>query len=488
MNWKPLLSGLGIGVSSLLVASCVRPPPLVSRTECWIPPPAAVTPPATATRSDTSPDKPLTLLELADMALRNSPATGQAWHEARAAAEQVRYAEGYFMPSLTAEANLARSTTSAHPANYDQNFMAYGPALELSYLICNFGGGRDAAVEQALQTVYAANFAFNQSIHDTLQGVQKAYYSLVSAQAAVEAALTNALDAKAILDAATDRRDAGLGVDLDVLQAKTAHAQARYTLAAAEGAMKSAQGLLAQAANLPADTPLAIAPPAASLPASLTDRDIHRILDQALSRRADLAALRASVAAGESSVRVARAARWPSLYATATASRDYYERYGLSNPDMASDDLAYTGGLSLKWNVFDGFQTLTSIRTAEAKAKALREQLRQAELAAGAEVWSYFQAYETALTKHGCSMQALESAALARDTAMESYRAGLKTILDILNAENQLVQARIQVITARQDVFVALVDLAHATGLIERATGSSANLFPSDNKTPIKEK
>lgn len=465
--------GLISVVYGLLLAGCVQAPPPASLTESWVPPkdsqkPDTVWQELRAQAPDLT--KPLTLPAVADIALKNNAATRKAWNEARAASEQVRYAEGYFMPSVTAGVGVNRSITAANPDSFDQNTMSYGPGLQLSYLICNFGGGRNAAVEQALQTVYAANFSFNRSIQDTLLNSEIAYYTVISAQAGVEAAATNSLDAKAILDAATALRDAGLGVDLDVLQAQTAHDQSLYALTGARGQLQIAQGLLAQAMGLPADTPVALIPPDAPLPASLSGQDVKRLTDEALARRPDLSAVRASLAAREAAIKVARASRWPSLYASASASRDYYELYGERNRDTQADDWAYTGGLSLKWNLFDGLQTLSSIRTAEAQAEAFRAQLKQAELAASAEIWARFQTYETALRKHQFSTLAMKSATASREMALDSYQSGVKTILDLLNAENQLAQTRNQQIAARQDVFTALANLAHAAGLIEKGS------------------
>ena len=481
MNLK--ICGLGSVVCGLLLSGCVQAPPPASLTESWVPP-------RDSQKTDTvwqelraqSPDltRPQSLSTIADIALQNNPATRKTWNDARAASEQVRYAQGYFMPSLTAGVGLNRVTTAAHPDSFDQNNMSYGPGLQLSYLICNFGGGRSAAVEQALQSVYAANFAFNRAIQDTLLNAEIAYYSVISAQAGLTAATTNSLDAKTILDAATTRRDAGLGVDLDVLQAQTAYDQSLYALTGARGQLQIAQGLLAQAMGLPADNRISLTPPEAPLPASLSGQDVRRLIDEALARRPDLSALRASLASRQASIRVARASRWPSLYGTASATRDYYELYGLSNRASQSDDWAYAGGLSLKWNLFDGFQTLSTVRTAEAQSEALRAQLKQAELAASAEIWARFQNYETALQKHQFSSQAMKSAGASLELAFESYQSGVKTILDLLNAENQLAQTRSQQIAARQEVFTALANLAHATGIIEK--GGTPFKDSKDNK------
>jgi TolC family type I secretion outer membrane protein len=469
---KTLIITAFSAVTLMTLIGCVQAPPPPSSTTEWTAPGDAQKQDKVweAVRAGTPVDlsTPLSLADIADLALQNNAATSKAWHEARAASEQVRFAQGYFMPSLNVNAGASRSITSADPESFDQDYMTYGPGVQLSYLVFNFGGGRRAAVDQALQTVYASNFAFNRAIQDTLLTSEIAYYRVITAQAAVEATTTNALDTKAILEAATERRNAGVGVDLDVLQAQTLYDQALYAQASALGALKISWGLLAQSLGLPADTPLQIAPPSTTLPASLSAQNMQRFMDAALTRRPDLAALRASLAAREASIKVAKASRWPSLYLTGSANRNYYELYGVNNRVPSADEWAYMGGVSVKWNIFDGFQTLSTTRTAEAQADATRAQLKQAELGASAEIWTRFQNYETALSLLAFSGSSLKSATAAWELAMDSYKAGLKSILDVLNAETQLANARRQQIAARQEVFTALANLAHATGIIEK--------------------
>lgn len=457
--------------AAIILGGCVAVEPPAAPDAAW-PPPSNLsrTDPAwEAIRARTpGSGQPLALIDIADIALRNNSATAKAWHEARAAVEQVTYAEGYFIPSLTANAAVSRTKVDADPENFGQNTMTYGPGLQLNYLICNFGGGRRAAVEQALQTVYASNFAFNRALQDTLLTAEVAYYNLISAQAGVEAATTNSLEARAILAAATERRNAGLGVDVEVLQAQAGYDQSLYNLAEAEGQAKIAAAALAQAMGLAADTTVAIASPSTNMPPSLSRVDVRALTDEAIARRPDIAALRAALAAKEAAVQVARASRWPSLLLNGGVNRDYFDRYGPYNREAQDSDWNYTGSLVLRWNLFDGWQTRSSVRTAGALASAAQAQVRQAELAASAEIWSRYQLYETALKKQAFSLAALDSAAASRQAAMDSYTSGVRSLLDLLNAENQLAQARGQAVASRQAVFVALANLAHAVGLTEK--------------------
>ena len=455
--------------AAVVLTGCMSAPVPASVSAPWTPPAAAQAAPKTwqATRAQ-QPDfsKPLALAELANLALRQNPASRKAWNDARAAAAQVQQAQGYFLPSVTAAGTLQRARMDANPDTLSSDYLQYGPGLQLNYLILNLGGGRSAAVEQALQTVYAANFTFNRTLQAVLLGVQTAYYGLVSAQAGVAAAEAFTQDARTVLAAAQTRRDQGAGTELEVLQAQATLDQALFSLAGTQGLVHTARAALTQALGVPADVPVQIVAPTNDLPAVPDTQRMALLIDAALQRRPDIAAQRARLAASEAAITVAGAAQWPNLYANGRISRDYYKVWnGQFQPDS---DWAYGGGLSLQWTIFDGFQTRSAKRIARAQAASVRSQLQQAELAASADVWNGYQNYATALKKNQASAAVLLSAQAAHALALDSYQAGVKSLLDLLTAESQLAQARSQQVAARQEAFTALAQLAYATGLLEQ--------------------
>ena len=93
-------------------------------------------------------------------------------------------------------------------------------------------------------------------------------------------------------------------------------------------------------------------------------------------------------------------------------------------------------------------------------------------------MWARYHNYETALQKYKFSTAFLNSASSSYDLALDSYKAGLKSVLDLLNAENQLAQARSQQIASRQETFTALANLAYSTGLLEKdGSGQVREIF-----------
>jgi len=484
-DYRILLAG--VTAATLITAGCVSPTTPKSATEPWIPPNSAqktdeVWKALQAHTNDFS--HPVPLAMATDMALQNNPASSKAWHDARAAAALVKQVRGYFMPTVTATASASREKTTADPATFEQDYTKYGPGLQLNYLILNFGGGRQAAVEQALQTVYALDFGFNQAIQDVLLNVETAYYNLISAQASIETAQANVDDAKSTLDAAKESLTAGVGTDLDVLQAQAAYDQTLYGLASAEGLVNIARGSFAQTMGLPANVAVQAAAPLQEVPERLMVPDVQHLINDALNRRPDISGLRATLAAKESAVGVAGSPLWPSLYFNGSVRQDSFDTTQTAeNRPMQDSDWVYSGGFSLQWTLFDGLQTVNAKRVAQEQAEAARAQLKQAELAASGDVWARYHNYETALKKHEFSTAYLKSAAAAHELAMDSYKAGLKSILDLLNAETQLAQARQQNVAARQEVFTALAQFIHATGLLEKgATQNPGTLFSTSTQ------
>lgn len=462
----------------LSAAGCRTVSPPASRIEVWTPPEwvgeeQASDPTWTSIREQKiDAAEPLSLARLIDTALSFSPATRQAWEEARAAAAGVGQAESDWYPTLTVSAegdyqkqHFTLKDESAVAPSSDTNELNYGPNFKITYLLLDFGG-RSAAIEEATQQLLATNFTFNRAIQDLFLAVGEAYYELYSAQANVEAGQADVEDAKTALEAARRKFQVGLVSKLDELQAQSSYDDSLYSLEDARGAVKSARANLARFVGFPADTPFEIVAPEKNLPTEISREDVSRLIEEALKKRPDIAAQRAVLRASEAAVAVADSGLWPELSIGGTAGRNWYEYYG--GNELYDDSYAYTGYVSLGWDLFSGFYDLNAKRLARATAAAEREKLVQAEVGASAEVWTKYYDFNTAVKKLAFSRAFLDSAQASYDLALQGYDSGLKSILDLLQGQSGLSTARSRLIEARKDVFVALAELAHATGSLSK--------------------
>src|SRR5260370_354452 len=93
----------------------------------------------------------------------------------------------------------------------------------------------------------AASSAFNDTHRNVIYRVEQAYYQLLNASGQEEAARANLSNAQAVQQAAEERLNHGLATLPDLLEARSATAQAEYELQAVLGAEEIAYGNLATA-------------------------------------------------------------------------------------------------------------------------------------------------------------------------------------------------------------------------------------------------
>ena len=117
------------------------------------------------------------------------------------------------------------------------------------------------------------------------------------------------------------------------------------------------------------------------------------------------------------------------------------------------------------------------MRAAQARADvvdAQRETLRQQ---VALDVWTTYQSLLTATQSIRTAGDLLTSALQSERVALGRYKAGVGTILDVLNAQSALAAARVQRIQAALDWAVSRAALARAVGTLDhRLLNLSAEL------------
>lgn len=186
--------------------------------------------------------KALDLAEAVDLALCNNPQTRQAWGAARVQAAQVGVAQAAFLPALSAGAGVSRARSES--AGGDSTVTQRSVDADLSWVLFDFGA-RSATLENARLLFAAAAFARDATVQAVFLAAVQAFFQRQAAAAALEASGLSEKAALESLNAAEARYRVGAATPADRLQARTAHAQAVLNRINAEGAVKTAQGALA---------------------------------------------------------------------------------------------------------------------------------------------------------------------------------------------------------------------------------------------------
>jgi len=393
---------------------------------------------------------PITLDRVIDIALENNPQTREAWLRARSAEAALGSERSAYLPDVDLNATLAHTNTSHG---------SFGPSLALTYLLFDFGG-REARVEQARQTLIAADFLHNQVIQDVILRVEQAYYQYLAAKALLDAQQATLSQRRTTLDAAEARHNAGVATIADVLQARTAVSQAQLTYDTIEGNLRAIEGALATAMGISPTTKVDAGVLPADVPADELSGAIDELIMQAQTMRPELAAARAVAERAEARIREVRAEGLPSITASASTGVTWFSDGDNTTPHAAS--------IGLRFPLFTGYRNTYDVRRAQIEAELAREEVRDLSQQISLDVWTSYYALRTARQRLTTSRDLLASAQQSADVARARYREGVGTIVDVLTAEAVLQDARAQEVRARSDWFLAVAQLAHDTGRLNR--------------------
>jgi outer membrane protein len=411
------------------------------------------------------PGKAYPLAELIDLAEAHNPETRVAWENALAQATALGIARSELFPlvSAVALAGVERYEVPLGTEFYRQTAPTFEASLDLSYTIFDFGARR-GRIDAENARVLAANFAFNDVHRKLIYQVQEAYYRLLNASGQEAAARASLANAQAVQQAAEERLQNGLATLPDVLEARSATAQAQYDLQAVLGAEEIARGDLATSLGASAPTMIRVQPLNEVPTPESVGESVNAAIDRAVEQRPDLQARVAAIRVADAQRKEAKAAFYPSLNlrASPTAQSSFILQQTL--PWGHTADL--TGGLSLSlnWTVFDGgarrsrlAQAEAGIRGAQAQVNAARDQIED-------EVWTAYSNLNTAFRQREAATALLDAATQSYAAALESYNYGVRNLLDVTAAQKVLAAARSQDILARTQVLTALADVAFRAG------------------------
>jgi outer membrane protein TolC len=201
--------------------------------------------------------------------------------------------------------------------------------------------------------------------------------------------------------------------------------------------------------------------------------DIDALINQARLRRPDLLAAQSQLDAAQSNVDYLRASGLPRLSLGAGPS---WQQTASGGDELGSH--ANSIGLTLTLPIFSGFDTTYRVRSAQASAQAVGAQRDSLSQQVALDVWSAYQSLITARQTIVSSTDLLASAEQSERVALGRYKAGVGSILDVLNAQSALAAARLQSIQAQLDWQVSRAALAKALGTLDRSLLDPATTTP----------
>ena len=415
----------------------------------------------------TEPVQALNLAQSYQLALQQDAGYQAARADAAANRETIPMAFAQLLPSLSS--NLARNksdTSSAVPGflgatvNNSYDYMSSSYALVLRqpvYRKYNF-----AQYQQAQSQVASAEASLDRSRQDLLVRLSGAYFEALMAQDQVALVMVQKEAYVAQLQAAQRLFAAGQGTRTDIDDA-----QARYDMVLAQE-LEARQNightrrLLQVIINQPVEHLASLNPARMQLTAPLP-ADPEDWIARGEEVNAELRAMRANTESSRQEVEKARAGHMPTVDLVAQRSRNN------SANDTTIHQLYLTSQIGLQVNIpiYSGGYVNASVRQALANLDKYQQQYEAKRREIGVQIRKEFQSVTEGVLK----VKALEQAERSSDQAVFSnqkgYQAGTRTLIDILNAQQQRMNVRRDLAQSRYQYLMARVRLQGLVGSLD---------------------
>jgi outer membrane protein len=335
-------------------------------------------------------------------------------------------------------------------------------SVNVSYPLFNGGRVRNS-IRAADERVLAGRANLKATEGDIFTEAVGAYMDVIRDRSIVTLNQNQVRVLETNLEATKDRFEVGDLTRTDVAQSEARLALASSTLAIAEGRLTgSEENYRRIIGELPDE--LAPPPPLPPLPATADEA-----VEIALANNSDLVAIAAQIRAASRDVRVARAERLPTVNALGTGDAINY--LGTADRQFAAgapNNVIQTGvGVQARIPIYQGGLVGARVRQAQALQSQLLEQGIGVERLVVANTRAAFSSYRAAVEAIESNQVAVNANTLALEGTRAEQTVGTRNVLDVLNAEQELLNSQVALVSARRDAYVAGFALLNAMGKAE---------------------
>jgi outer membrane protein len=382
--------------------------------------------------------------------------------------EGVAIARAGLRPQVSATAGVNQDVVSTGRGSLGRNFNA---GLDVSYPLFNSGRVRNQ-IGAADTRVEAGRANLRATEGDIFTEAVGAYMDVIRDRSIISLNQNQVRVLETNLQATRDRFEVGDLTRTDVAQSEARLSLARSNLALAEGRLTGSEENYRRVIGTWPDD-LAPPPPLPPLPGTA-----DQAVEVALANNPDLIAVNAQIRASGLDVDVLRADRLPTVGAVSSGRYINYlgradEQFGVTPGTIDNSQTSLGVGVQARIPLYQGGLVGARVRQAQALRSQLLEQGIAVERGIISQTRAAFAGYRAAQE----AIRSNEIAVAANQLALEGTRAeqtvGTRNVLDVLNAEQELLQSQVALVTARRDAYVAGFALLNAMG---RAEAEDLNL------------
>ena len=397
------------------------------------------------------------------IALEESPDIASSNASVSIAEAGVLGSRSFLWPDLNLSASAGHTWTGpgSIPGGTDEDYSSYSYSLSLSQELLGQGGASWLDLRASRYGLAASRASHREQLLGKVMEVLSAYYGVVEARELLVSARRALERSTGQLERIRALYEMGGATSLELTQAQVSESRDRLTAATRQQALTTAYYDLYESAGIEPDGRYGVNFNSVLEPLS---REQTESLSLDYTENPGLKAAELGVSESSTQLSARRRSYWPTLSARGSWSWSDDE----ADLDGIPDNDSWNVSLNLSWSIFDGWLRESSIQTARAtylRSRATLESVEQS-LATGVagsrdRLLNAIESYEVALLAREYSLRQL-------DLSRRSYEMGALSLLDLLDAQQQLAEAEASVVSARRECLVEEANLLVLLGRTPR--------------------
>ncbi len=427
-----------------------------------------------------SPASAESLSEALAAAYQNNPSLNVARARTRAVDENIPIARSSILPNVSGSASATSIARRSRSAGFGSNLTTETDAAVGVTATQNlFRGFRTKnALREAKSSVLASREELRSVVQDVLASAAEVYMNVLRDQALLRLSQRNVGFLQEQLRAAQDRFEVGENTRTDVAQTQARLAAAQSDVSVVRANLNASRAVYRQIiGNDPGRLRLSF-PYTKTLPGSLSaaiasGEDLHPDILVAV-HDADAAAYLVKQVEGE-------------LLPTVSVEGNVQTSFGIDDAEY-NNSASITGRVSIP--IYQGGGVSARVRQAKENLGLSRIQIDVSRVQVRAAVVSAWGDLDAAKAVTISAVAQVKSSQIALDGVQEEQRVGQRTTLDVLDAQQELLDAQVNQVLAQRDRIVASFNLIAAIGrLNEDVLGLSvARYDPKQHHKAVKDK
>lgn len=418
-----------------------------------------------------------TLRDAMAAAYANNPTLAAARAGQQATSETLVQQRSRIRPTIGGQVTLDQETTG--PGNFDDFSRLVTVGARLTQPVYR-GGQIRAGIKSAGNRVSAGREQLRATENQTIFDTVVAYLDVLRLQSEVDLTANQVKVLERQLQASKDRFEVGDLTRTDVAQSEARLSLARSQNIAAGGNLANARATYERVVGR-APTDLETPPPLPVLPGTQ-----QQAIDLALADSPFLIAAKRQQDAARYDVKAARGARLPSLDATFQTGYTNFRGLVGAGGGLRTGGIDYTQniGATMTIPLYQGGVQGSRIREAEARFTQAEQNAFGTERTTVENARTAWENLQSARATIESARSAVEANALALEGTRAENEVGSRTILDVLNAEQEVLNSRVTLVRAERDAYVAAYALLATIGRAEADDlGLPVELYRPDDYT-----